>query len=75
LDLDGDDYRQWRLTWMRIIDLAAEYDRELYLQLMGFPRDLPNLRQLRPPGGNSRPDGIENSHYEMRQRDELPDEY
>jgi hypothetical protein len=23
LDLDGDDYRQWRVVWMRIIDLAA----------------------------------------------------
>ncbi len=55
LDLDGDDYRQWRLAWMRIIDLAAEYDRGLYRQLMGFPWDLPNLRRVRTLGGNSRP--------------------
>jgi hypothetical protein len=75
LDLDGDDYRQWRLVWMRIIELAEQHDCDLYRQLMGFPRDLPNLRQLRPPGGNSRPEGIENSFYEMRRRGQLSDEY
>lgn len=75
LDLDGDDYRHWRLVWMRIIELAERFDRDLYLLLMGFPNDLPNLRRLVPPGGNSRPDGIENCFYERRQRGELPDEY
>jgi hypothetical protein len=60
---------------MRIIELAEQHDCDLYRQLMGFPRDLPNLRQLRPPGGNSRPEGIENSFYEMRRRGQLSDEY
>jgi hypothetical protein len=75
LGLDGPKYRAWRLLWLRIIELADRYDRELYHQLMRFPADLPNLKRLRPPTGNARPDGIDESYFEMREHNELPDEY
>ena len=75
LGLDGPKYRAWRLLWLRIIELAERYDRELYHQLMRFPADLPNLKRLRPPAGNARPDGIDASYFELRERGELPDEY
>jgi hypothetical protein len=39
---------------------------------MGFPDDLPDLSRLRPPGGNSRPEGIEESYFAQRQRGESP---
>jgi hypothetical protein len=75
LGLDGPKYRAWRLLWLRIVELAATYDRELYHRLMQFPEDLPNLKRLRPPNGNTRPKGINESYFEMRRRGELPREY
>ncbi len=42
---------------------------------LGFPDDLPNLASLRPPGGNTRPEGIAASSFECRRRGELPDVY
>lgn len=75
LDLDDEDYRRWRRTWIRILELAQRYDPPLYQQLMGFPEDLPDLARLRPPGGNGRPAGIEESYLEQRNRGALASEY
>jgi len=72
LDLNSPKLMKWRVLWMRIIDLANERDPTLYRQLTGFPDDLPNLSQLRPPK-NSKPDGIRISWYAKRQRGQLPD--
>lgn len=41
----------------------------------GYPYDPPDLASLRPPGGNSRPEGIEECAYERRRRGMLPDSY
>lgn len=43
--------------------------------LLGYPTDLPNLPTLRPPDGNTRPDGIANCFFEIRKRGELPEVY
>jgi hypothetical protein len=75
LALDSDACNRWRRIWLRNIELAAEYSLEQYVQLMGFPNDLPDLSRLRPPGGNSRLRGIEQSYFAQRQRGELPDTY
>lgn len=75
LDLDSDDYRRWRQMWIRIIQLAQQYNPQLYRQLMGFPEDMPDLARLRPPQGNTRPEGIQKSYYEQRQRGELAETY
>ena len=74
LGLDSDSYRQWRSIWMRIVELAQEYDREHYRRIMGFPDDLPRLDQSRPPD-NTRPEGVQQSWYAKRQRGELPEVY
>ena len=66
--------REWRVMWMRIVQLAAERDRALYLQLVGFPKELPDLESLRPPL-NSRPEGVFDSCYAKRQRGDLPEAY
>jgi hypothetical protein len=42
---------------------------------MGYPQNLPNLRKLKPPHGNSRPTGLEHSAFAQRQRGELPSCY
>lgn len=74
LDLNSPNLRKWRVMWLRIVDLARERDSQLYRQLTGFPDDLPDLSQLRPPS-NTNPSGIEISWYAKRERGQLPDEY
>ena len=75
LGLNSEKYKNFRLTWLRNVELAMAYDREQFLSLMCFPADAPDLSRLRPPGGNSRPDGVNQSHYARRQRGELPETY
>lgn len=75
LDLDSPQARQWRLIWMRNVELAREFDQQQYERLMGFPDDLPDLSGLRPPGGNTRPSGVPSSHHARRQRNQLPATY
>lgn len=74
LDLNSPNLRKWRVMWLRIVDLARERDSQLYRQLTGFPNDLPDLSQPRPPS-NTNPSGIEISWYAKRERGQLPDEY
>jgi hypothetical protein len=71
LGLDDRRATEFRLMWISIVEMAARYHRPLYQRLMGFPDDLPNLARLRPPGGNTRPDGIEASYYVKRQNGSL----
>jgi hypothetical protein len=51
---------------------AAVRLRQRYL---GYPDDLPDLASLRPPGGNTRPEGIASCCFERRRRGELLDTY
>ncbi len=74
LDLNSPLLKQWRVMWMRIVDLANERDKDLYYQLTGFPIDLPNLALLKPIR-NSRPEGVEMSWYAKRERGLLPESY
>jgi hypothetical protein len=75
LGLDSEDSVEFRMTWIGIIALSAAVDDALYRKLMGFPNDLPNLKRLRPPGGNKRPDSLSASHHAQRERGALPDTY
>jgi hypothetical protein len=60
---------------MRQLKIMARCAPNEWKRMMGFPEDLPNLRRKNPPDGNSRPEGITESWYEQRQRDELPEVY
>lgn len=75
LGLDSPQSSELRLLWIGIIALAAKHDPELDAKLMGFPDDLPNLARLHPPGGNSRPKGIEQSYFVKKQNAILPEVY
>lgn len=58
--------------------LSRKREREaadLMRRFLGYPPNLPDLAALKPPGGNSRPEGIAASHFESRRRGELPDVY
>ncbi len=69
-------------TRRRILNLIAvlrSFDRPdavaALRDLLGYPNDLPNLRTLRPPDGNTRPNGTDDCYFEQRQREELPEVY
>jgi len=74
LRLDDDDSTEFRRHWLGIIDLARQHDRELFMELMGFPSDLPDLSKKQPPK-NSRAEGVADSYFERRRRGELPGTY
>jgi len=74
LALNSSRWVQWRLAWIRIVELAAEDDPKLFCRLMGFPDDLPDLARLHPPA-NSRPGGVAQSYFAQRERGELPEYY
>jgi hypothetical protein len=75
LDLAGPETMKFRAMWFRFFGMAQADDPALYCRLMAYPDDLPNLAALRPPGGNTRPDGIAQSHHARRARGELPATY
>jgi hypothetical protein len=72
LGLNDPEQREIRVLWLRIVALAQEHDPALYQALMGYPGDLPQLSRLRPPGGNTRPQGLQESWYARRHEGTLP---
>jgi hypothetical protein len=74
LGLDSRESTEFRKLWIDIVALA-QAKPELYQQLMGYATDLPNLRKCRPPEGNSRPAGVEQSAFARKQRGQLPSSY
>jgi hypothetical protein len=75
LGLNDAEHTEFRLLWLGIIALAARHDGGLYQRLLGFPEELPDLTRLQPPEGNSRPEGVEASHFAPRKRGILPVTY
>jgi hypothetical protein len=75
LGLDSDEAVEFRMTWIGIVALAAAGNPELHRKLMGYPDDLPDLQHLKPPGGNTRPKGVNASCRARRERGELPETY
>ncbi len=53
----------------------GEEAARLRQRYLGYPNDLPDLASLRPPGGNSRPQGVAVCAFESRRRGELPEAY
>ena len=72
LDLNDPQFILWRKNLIRIIELAAIHDPELHQRLLGYPDELPNLHLLKPPQGNLKPGGIEQSTYHQRLNGTLP---
>jgi len=75
LQLDLPELTEFRAMWISIVHLAERFDPDLYGRLLGYPKELPDLASLKPPGGNTRPDGIEHSYYRQREIGELPELY
>lgn len=75
LKLNHQDQIRTRLDTLRTLKILAIHAPNDWKRIMGFPEELPDLGRKRPPGGNSRPNGIPESYFEQHQRDELPEVY
>jgi hypothetical protein len=74
LRLDSEKNVRDRYRWMRALEALRTSDPELYQEYMAFPEDLPDLRTKQVPE-NTRPGGIVNCYFVLRERGELPATY
>lgn len=74
LRLDNHENTEYRRLILEIIKLAQNEKSSVYSYLMGFPDNLPDLTRKRPPS-NSKPQGISESFFARRKRNELPKIY
>ena len=75
LRLNDLDQVRYRRDIMRDLEIMARCAPEVWRDKMGFPEELPNLHRRIPPGGNTRPAGVEQSCHARKARGELPDVY
>ena len=75
LDLNSDEEVETRARLSEMFEMLAELRADQFRAWMGYPADLPDLSGLKPPGGNTRPEGVEQSHFARKQRGDLPETY
>jgi len=79
LVLDSPDRTAWRSMFISLVrGLADRTDAEgkkIFTFLMGFPTELPDLASLRPPEGNTKPKGLEQAYFTLREKGTLPETY
>jgi hypothetical protein len=59
---------------MRALEALRTSEPDLYQEYMAFPEDLPDLRTKRVPE-NTRPDGVVNCYFVLRELGKLPPTY
>ncbi|MBT6156276.1 MAG: HNH endonuclease [Planctomycetaceae bacterium] len=64
----------YRSRWMRTLETLRDCDPQLFEEFMGFPENLPDLRRKHEPA-NTKPDGVEDCYFALRERGELPTTY
>ena len=62
---------RYRLRLMRTLEAQRTNDAALYWEYMGFPEDLPDLREKRVPD-NTKPGSAASCYFALRERGELP---
>lgn len=76
LKLDSQDLRQKRFRMIRTLSLLRTKHKGLFIEWAGYPKDLPDLTDHKQvPLGNSKPEGVNQSHHARLQRKELPEWY
>lgn len=60
---------------IRNLAVLESHDSAAFEAMMGFPSDLPDLSLLKPPKGNSRSEGVNESWFAKRSRGKLPRTY
>lgn len=74
LRLNSPSNLRYRSRWMRTIEALRAKEPGLYREFMGFPENLPDLRKKHVPR-NTKPEGLENCYFALRERGELPVTY
>jgi len=74
LRLDSEKNVSDRYRWMRALEVLRTSAPGLYQEYMGFPEDLPDLRTKQVPE-NTRPDGVVNCYFVLRELRKLPPTY
>ena len=69
-----------RLTILTICNHASKSGADpeitqIAIGFLQFPVDLPDLRTLVPPGGNAKPDGVNDCYFVQREQGRLPNWY
>ena len=69
-----------RRKYLRLLSLAEKYPADaliaaIILEEFGFPDDTPDLRTMRPPGGNTRPGSERSCYFVRRENGSLPPTY
>jgi hypothetical protein len=75
LKLDDDKSVGWRKLLLGIIRSLVETNRPQFIELMRYPDDLPDLSSARRRARNSKPEGVNQSFFELRRRGLLPEVY
>ena len=75
LKLDNFDHTRARRDRLTSLKFIAKCSPDDWKKLMGFPEELPNLSTKKPPTGNTRPAGLNDSHFELRRRNVLSEVY
>ncbi len=75
MGLEADEltiYRRRQMKLVRLLRNSTDPDApELLDALIGYPSKLPNLARYRPPGGNSRPSGVDETAFRRKQQAQL----
>ncbi len=71
LRLDSESNVSHRSRWMRTLEALRTTNPDLYKEYMSFPDDLPDLRKKRV-SSNTKPDGVANCYFALRERGQLP---
>ena len=76
LRLNRDKDVNSRCRWIRGLTALLNSSPDIYDEYMGFPSDLKDLRPpaMRPPE-NTKPDSVNDCHFALRERGELPETY
>jgi hypothetical protein len=77
LRLNDSDICMVRIKYLRILALYEQHAADpqvqaLYVYSFGFPADLPNLKDKRPPS-NVRPSGVNDCYFSQRLEGRLPE--
>ena len=74
LKLNCDEYVAERRKNLRTLKALARIDPAYWKEMMGYPRNLPDLKRKNRKE-NTRHEGISESFSELKKRGELPEEY
>lgn len=76
LKLNRSEHVRTRTDNLRRLEIMSRCAPDEWKRMMSFPEDLPNLRRKSPPGGNSRPEGLDECCYERKHKcNDLPEVY